>query len=356
MKIMDLDCIIVGAGPAGLKAGNILKNYGYKVCILEKEEVPGGKLTVWHELFPHNEPAHEVLQHMLSDMMPLIRTSVNIKKISRTTDQFTVTDQDENEYKAPALLIATGFKPFDASLKEEYGYGIYENVITSVELEEMFRNNRVISSTGKLPEKVAFIHCVGSRDIKVGSEFCSANCCITGIKQAIELKKMFPYINICCLYMDLRLGGRLYEYCYKTAQTDYKVQFIRGRLSETNENQDKTIVLRYEDTLAGKPAKITVDMVILLVGMQPDHSILNLLNDIDEQVGKDGFFGTGRIDHSYKNTDDGLFFAGSCTSPKSVTQSTDEAADIASWINIYLKKKLRIETPDYNDRIWIQHS
>ena len=353
---MDFDCIIVGAGPAGLKAGNILQNYGHKVCILEKEEAPGGKLTIWHELFPHNESAREVLPHMLSDVRPLIRTSVNIKKISRTTNQFTVLDQNDNEYKAPVLLIATGFKPFDARLKEEYGYGIYENVITSVELEEMFRNNRVTTSTGKLPEKVAFIHCVGSRDIKVGSEFCSANCCITGIKQAVELKKMFPYLNISCLYMDLRLGGRLYEYCYKTAQTDYKVQFIRGRLSETNENPDKTIVLRYEDTLAGRPAKLTVDMVILLVGMQPDHSILNLLPDIDEQVGRDGFFGTGRIDHSYKNTDDGLFFAGSCTGPKSVTQSTDEAADIASWINIYLKKELHTETPEYNDRIWIQHS
>ena len=356
MKMMDFDCIIVGAGPAGLKAGKILQNYGHRVCILEKEEAPGGKLNIWHELFPHNESAREVLDHILSDVRPLVRTSVEINKISRTTNQFTLTDQNDNEYKAPALLIATGFKPFDARLKEEYGYGIYENVITSVDLEEMFRNNRITTSTGKLPEKVAFIHCVGSRDIKVGSEFCSANCCITGIKQAVELKKMFPYLNVSCLYMDLRLGGRLYEYNYKASQVDYKVQFIRGRLSETNENPDKTIVLRYEDTLAGRPAKTTVDLVILLVGMQPDRSILGLLPDIDEQVGRDGFFGTGRIDHSYKYSDDGLFFAGSCTSPKSVTQSTDEAADIASWINIYLKKKLHTETPVNNDRIWIQHS
>jgi heterodisulfide reductase subunit A len=190
----------------------------------------------------------------------------------------------------------------------------------------------------------------------VGSEFCSANCCITGIKQAVELKKMIPNLNIYCLYMDLRLGGRLYEYNYKSAQTDYKVQFIRGRLSETNENQDKTIVLRYEDTLASRPAKVTVDMVVLLVGMQPEPSILNLLNDIDENVGKDGFFGTGRIDHSYRNTDDGLFFAGSCTGPKSIIQSTDEAADVAHWINHYLKKRSQTGIIEHHDKIWIQHS
>jgi len=353
---MDFDCIIVGAGPSGLKAASVLQNSGHKVCILEKEESPGGKLIVWHELFPHNESANDILRQMISSVKPLIRNSISIKKISRTIDQFTVTDQNDNEYKAPALLIATGFKPFDARLKEEYGYGIYDNVITSVELETMFRNNRLTTSTGKLPEKVAFIHCVGSRDVKVGSEFCSANCCITGIKQAIELKKMFPYLNISCLYMDLRLGGRLFEYCYKTAQADYKVQFIRGRLSETNENPDKTIVLRYEDTLAGRPAKMTVDLVILLVGMQPDHSILNLLPDIDKQVGTDGFFGTGRIDQGYRTIEDGLFFAGSCTGPKSITQSTDEAADVAYRLGTFLKKKLQSETTEYNDRIRIQHS
>jgi heterodisulfide reductase subunit A len=356
MKITDFDCIIVGAGPSGLKAARILKDCGHKVCLLEKEEIPGGKLNTWHELFPHNESAPVILQQILSGLEPDILTSIKIRTITRVADHFAVTDQNENEYRAPALLIATGFEPFDARLKEEYGYGIYDNVITSVELEQMFRNNNFSTTTGKIPDKIAFIHCVGSRDIKVGSEFCSANCCITGIKQAIELKKIFPAVHITCLYMDLRLGGRLYEYCYKTAQIDYKIQFVRGRLSEANENNDKTLVLRYEDTLAGKPAKITVDLVVLLVGMQPDHSILGLLPDIDRQVGRDGFFGTGMIENSYRSAEDGLFFAGSCTSPKSVTQSTDESADVAFRINMYLKNKMDTQTTSYDDKIRIQHS
>jgi heterodisulfide reductase subunit A len=193
---------------------------------------------------------------------------------------------------------------------------------------------------GKIPEKVAFIHCVGSRDIKVGNEFCSANCCITGIKQAIELKKMLPRLQVYCLYMDLRLGGRFFEDCYKNAQIDHKIQFIRGRLSETNENADHTLVLRYEDTLAGKPAKVTVDLVILLVGMQPDPSITQLMPGIDVEIGTDGFFGTGRIYQKRSDTPEGLFFAGSCTGPKSITQSTDEAAEIAFRVNEFLKKKI----------------
>jgi heterodisulfide reductase subunit A len=355
MKIMYADCLIIGAGPAGLRAGTVLNTLGHEVCILEKEEIPGGKLNIWYELFPHNESASEILEKMLHDNRSIIRTSVTIKNISGTKEGFCLKVQNEDEYRARTLLIANGFKPFDALQKEEYGYGIYDNVITSVELEQMFKNNRVINSKGEVPGKVAFIHCVGSRDIKVGSEFCSANCCITGIKQAIELKKMIPTLNIYCLYMDLRLGGRFFEDCYKTSQIKYKVQYIRGRLSETNENPDQTLVLRYEDTLAARPAKITVDMVVLLVGMQPDHSILNLLPEIDERVGTDGFFGNGRIDQGYQNDDNGLFFAGSCTGPKSIIQSTDEASEVAFRVSRYLKKKLLNETEDQYDRIWIQH-
>jgi len=351
MNTLNFDCIIIGAGPAGLKAGSIISSNGHKICLLEKENIPGGKLNTWHELFPHNESARTILGKMLSENSADIHTSVNIQKISRNKNGFSLRDQNNNEYRAPALLVATGFKPFNALRKEEYGYGIYKNVITSVDLEEMFRNKNVTNSQGKVPERVAFIHCVGSRDIKVGNEFCSANCCITGIKQAIELKKMFPRINIFCLYMDLRLGGRFFEDCYKTAQINYKVQFIRGRLSETNENADHTLVLRYEDTLAGKPAKLTVDMVVLLVGMQPDPAIAQLLPEINAHIGSDGFFGNGKIDNSGLVTGNGLFFAGSCTGPKSITQSTDEAADVAFRVNEYLKKKTTNETTSSHDRI-----
>jgi heterodisulfide reductase subunit A len=351
MPSLSYDCIIIGSGPAGLKAGNILSNCGYKTGLLEKEKVPGGKLNTWHELFPHRESARAVLGQILSQNTADIHTSVNIKGITRTTSGFAVTDQNNYEYHAQSLLVATGFTPFNALRKEEYGYGIYKNVITSVDLEEMFSNDRIVDSLGKIPGRMAFIHCVGSRDIKVGNEFCSANCCITGIKQAIELKEKFPRLSVWCLYMDLRLGGRFFEDCYKTAQIKYKVQFIRGRLSETNENPDRTLVLRYEDTLAGRPAKLTVDMVVLLVGMEPDPAIAKLFPEINVHIGSDGFFGKGRIDHSDFGSGDGLFFAGSCTGPKSITQSTDEAADVAFRINEYLKKKVHNQTALLHDRI-----
>ena len=129
---MSFDCIIAGAGPAGLKAASLLDALGYEVYILEKEKIPGGKLNIWHELFPYNERASLIREQMLAGTSHRIRTSVTIKSISRTNGEFCLKDRNEDEYCAPALLIATGFRPFDACQKEEYGYGIYDNVITSV--------------------------------------------------------------------------------------------------------------------------------------------------------------------------------------------------------------------------------
>lgn len=85
--------------------------------------------------------------------------------------------------------MATGYKHFDASLKEEYGYGIYDNAITSVELDGMLKAGKVLTRQGKAPKKVAMIHCVGSRDEKENNNYCSRVCCTNAIKVAIEVKE-----------------------------------------------------------------------------------------------------------------------------------------------------------------------
>ncbi len=356
MKRTEADCIIIGAGPAGLKAGTILQSLGYKIFILEKEYQPGGKLLLWNTLFPHDESAMEILNPLLKDQKKNIMTSVQIETITKSPEEFTVADQNQTIYTSPALFISTGFKPFNAGRKEEYGYGIYDNVITSVELEDKLKNNNITMTNGKVPGKVAMIHCVGSRDIKVGNEYCSSVCCITGIKQAMELGKRIPGIQVSCLYMDLRLNGRFYEDNYKMAQMSHKIQFIRGRLSETNEDVDGSLVIRYEDTLAGKPAKMIVDMIVLLVGMQLDKSVSRICPLINEQTGTDGFFGTGKIDFSSNPQKDGLFFAGACTGPKNITESMNEASRVAFEVHHFLKNSLISEIHDRHDRFRLQNS
>ncbi len=91
-----------------------------------------------------------------------------------------------------AVIVATGFDLFRSERKEEYGYGIYDNVITSADLEAMFRKNEVRRQNGDIPGRIGFIHCVGSRDEKVGNIYCSKLCCVTAVKQAMEVKKHIP--------------------------------------------------------------------------------------------------------------------------------------------------------------------
>jgi heterodisulfide reductase subunit A len=260
------------------------------------------------------------------------------------------------EFRSLTLLITTGFTPFNARRKEEYGYGIFKNVITSIELEARLKAGKLVTPSGKIPESVAFIHCVGSRDIRVGNEFCSANCCITGIKQAISIKKLIPDVNVFCLYMDLRLGGRYYEDFYKSSQTEHKIRFVRGRLSEASENLDSGILLKYEDTLAGKPAKKTVDLLVLLVGIQANHSLRNIKSDLDLIPGTDGFFGDASINAGLDETDNQLFIAGCSTGPKSIPQTTADASEVAFRIHQFFQKKLNIEKQVKYDRLRLRNS
>lgn len=102
------------------------------------------------------------------------------------TGKYTVTLSDKSLLSADALLLTTGFRLFDAHRKEEYGYGIYNHVITSVELENLFTNHSLTLADGKKPQRIGFIHCVGSRDEKVCNYHCSKLCCITAVKQAIK--------------------------------------------------------------------------------------------------------------------------------------------------------------------------
>ena len=226
-----------------------------------------------------------------------------------------------------------GFDTFDAQRKEEYGYGIYDNVITSVELEEKIKRHNFTTSQGKTPLRVAMIHCVGSRDEKVCNNYCSRVCCVTAVKQAIEIKKVSPETEVFCYYMDLRMFGRHFEELYREAQEKYGIQFIRGRLSEASEGKDKTIIVKAEDTLVGKPLKMNVDMMVLMVGMELSKTLFPLAEKMQLEFGTDRFIMP--LDEELypnKTKKDGVFVAGTCTGPKNIPETLNDARSAAVTI------------------------
>jgi len=333
--------LVIGGGVAGMEASAKLSNLGFSVTIVEQTDKLGGKLNQWDRLFPNSLPAKDLLQKLKSAVGSDVHKYLNTEVVSiqKNKNQFFYSLKNGEELKADAILVSTGFEVFNARKKEEYGYGIYENVITSSDLEQLFRIGGALKTiSGKVPERIGIIHCVGSRDEKAGHAYCSQLCCITAVKQAIEIKESLPESEVFCFYMDLRMFGRHFETLYKDAQVKHGIQFIRGRLSEAFENTNGSIMLKVEDTLLGKPLKMNVDLVVLMVGMTPSSSAHKIKDLLELEVADDGFFMPLEVPYgSTKTSMPGFFVAGTSTGPKTMENTLNDARTVALEINEYLK-------------------
>lgn len=332
--------VVIGGGPAGLEAAGQLASRGVQVTILEKDETPGGHLSNWHRLFPDRREGAEVLEYLkhVSGINGIIlKTGAEVTSINRDQRKLTVVTHRSDEIKADAVVVATGFDLFACTKKEEYGYGIYDNVFTSAELELMFRAGGPVTSGQKAPSSVGIVHCVGSRDEKSGNLYCSKLCCITAVKQAIEIREHLPECKVFCFYMDMRMGGSGYEEIYREAQEKWGVSFIRGKVSEAGETLHGKIVVKVEDTLAGRPLKMELDMLVLMAGMEMSSSGALLADASGLKRGSNRFL-LSEDNHYRTNRGNinGVFYAGTCTAPMNVTETISHARSAAVEVIDYL--------------------
>ena len=325
--------IVIGGGVAGMQTALRLAEQGGGVLLVGKETELGGKLRHWHVLFPSFTPASEVLTELrrrinASDIEVLTGAEV----VSLTSKSVSL--RDGRELACDSVVLCSGFTLFDAAIKEEYGYGIYDNVFTSVDLERMFREGRVAKADGTRPRRIAFLHCVGSRDEKVCQQHCSKVCCITGVKQAMEMKRLFPEADVFNFYMDIRMFGPGYEEMYREAQQRCNIHFVRGRISEASPTIDGRVQIKAEDTLTGRPLRMSVDMLILLVGMRSNDDLAALAASAGLDRAPSGFMKPRDLflDNVRSNVD-GIFYAGTVSAPKSIGETLNEgiaAADAAA--------------------------
>lgn len=329
--------LIIGGGVAGMQAAVSLKQQGFAPLIIEREPEKGGHVARWDRLFPNQQHATEILEELAGQAQGIESvTGQEITSISNEDGEVRATTSEGTVYSGRAAVVATGFDLFNARLKEEYGYGMYENVITSAELEQMFKSGKPITTKdGRTPKKVAILHCVGSRDEKVGQFHCSKVCCITGVKQAIELTEAIPGVQVTNFYMDLRTFGNGYEEMYRRSQIENGVTYIRGRISEAGETIDKQIQLKVEDTLVGRPLRLTVDMLVLLVGMSAPKSCATF--GLTTQA--NGFFAPRNpFGRNTSSNVEGIYLAGAATGPKTIGESINEGIAVAQQIKSDLKK------------------
>ena len=330
--------LVVGGGIAGMETARQLRELGLEPVIVEKGSSLGGHVAEWNCLFPDMTPAGKVVESIKKALDGVdMRIETEVASINRLPKGYSAVLSNGDVLPCKAVVLATGFKLFEAEKKEEYGYGIYDHVITNMDLEAWFNTG----SDARVPEKPAalgFVHCVGSRDIKAGNTQCSKVCCITAIKQAIEMKERFPDAEIYCFYMDLRLFGRKYEDFYINAQRDYGIHFIRGRVSEVSETIDGRVLVKAEDTLSGKPVKVRLDLLVLMAGIVCNKENQLLGRAMGVSSDEDGFFRSRDNISSISESDrPGIFFAGTCTGPKTIPETLAEARSAALCVYNYLK-------------------
>lgn len=336
---MKENILIIGGGAAGMEAATQMQRLGLTPIIIERSDALGGHIAKWDRLFPESHPAKDVVEQMLRNVEGIeIHLNCEIADIQRDTDGFHAVLSDKTAIDAKAVVLTTGFDLFKAEKKQEYGYGIYNNVITNAELEQFFKTG--CDSRINNPKKIGLVHCVGSRDIKVNNTYCSKVCCATALKQGCELKEAFPDAEIYSFYMDLRMFGPGYEDLYLRSQKDYDVKCVRGRVCEVSEDMDGRLVIKAEDTLLGKPLKMTLDLLVLMCGMEKSEGVESLQKMLGIASNGDGFMETRDMYLGGNATkQDGVFVAGACIAPKTLPDTLAEARSVAVEVFNYINKK-----------------
>jgi len=254
-------------------------------------------------------------------------------------------EPEEIELHVGTIIAATGYDPYDPTEKYEYGYGRYTNVITAMEIERMINasgptGGHVIKpSDGIEPKRVAFIHCVGSRDEQIGKSYCSRVCCMYSMKNAQLCIDHEPDTEVTCYYMDIRSFGKGFEEFYKTSQEKYGIEFIRGRPAEILENDDLTLTVRAEDTLLGKVTEYTYDLVVLSVGLEPPKGSNELRQTLGLSRTSDGFYMEAHPKLRPVDTlTDGVYIAGVAQGPKDIPDAVAQGSAAASRASIPMAK------------------
>ena len=234
---------------------------------------------------------------------------------------------EEVELEVASIIVATGFFLDDPRKREEYGYGKYENVYTSLEFERLLSSTgptkgEIRRRDGKEPKKIAFIQCVCSRDLK-SNKYCSSICCMASVKQAILAKEHLPDVECTIFYMDLRAFGKGYQEFLERAEREFGIKYIRSKPAKIEEDpKTKNLIVTYEDTTSTKFEKEEFDMVVLAVGMKP-----NLLKwlPFEEQE----FPEIGDYSDPVSSKIDGIFLAGTVSGPKDIPDSVSQASAAA---------------------------
>lgn len=236
--------------------------------------------------------------------------------------------------KVGSIVLAPGFESFDARLKSEYGYGRFKNVVTSIEFERILSASGPYGglvlrpSDGEIPKKIAFIQCVGSRDAQIGNNYCSAACCMYGMKEAVIAKEHTPIQLGCTIfYMDIRAYGKEFDAYYNRAKDEYEIKFVRSRVASVDENPSNgNLLVRYVEDEDPKTEEF--NMVVLSTGMTPPKDAVKLSEILGIKLNKYKFCQTETFS-PLETSKKGIYVCGAFAGPKDIPESVAQASGAA---------------------------
>jgi heterodisulfide reductase subunit A len=254
--------------------------------------------------------------------------------------------QEDEEYKitVSTVIIATGFRLFDPLRIPRYGYGQFRNVITSMQMERQLAPTRPFNTIlrpgdGKVPDRLAYVLCTGSRDVTIGNPICSQICCMYSLKQAQLLMGALPMADVTIYYINIRSFGKGFEEFYDQAK-GMGVNFVKGKIGKITEKENGNLILRYEDINENKVKEAEHDMVVLSVGVlsNPDNASFFP----DEELKLDAF---SFVDHNdqlaspAETNIKGVFVAGTASGPMDIPDSILSAGAASSEAMSYIISK-----------------
>jgi heterodisulfide reductase subunit A-like polyferredoxin len=249
-----------------------------------------------------------------------------------------------SEVTVGAVVVSTGFKLFAADLKPEYGWGRYPNVITGMQMDRLIAPTRPFNTVlrpgdGKVPERIAYVSCTGSRDQTVGNPLCSKVCCMYSIKQNQLIMGALPLADVTMHYMDIRAAGKRYDEFYEQSKS-MGATYIKGRVAKISEKENGNLILRYEDVEhGGQIVEAEYDLVVLAVGVQPNHDVERLFPDLP--LGLDAYSFVAEPSEELnpgQTTIPGVFVAGGASGAKDIVDSILHAGAAVAQVAAHLEK------------------
>ncbi len=289
--------LVLGGGVTGMTSALDASKAGYEVVLVEREAALGGFAAKMYKQLPKSRPFRDpeapdhqdLAQALRQEEKVKIYTSATVEKIAGAPGMFDVSIKQNGgvvQERIGAIVLATGWEPYDPNKLTHLGYGQSPNVVTNVALEEMAAKGSLSRpSDGRPVTSAAFILCAGSRDPE-HLPYCSTVCCATSLKQALYVREKNPESKVFVFYKDIRTPGH-YEDFYRRIQEEEGVFLTKGDVVSVAPQADGSVAVEVDDLLLGERIQVKVDLVVLATGMVPRTALGEEMTPVvEEEEGK----------------------------------------------------------------------